>query len=494
MHFKLIASEPFDESKLTLNHKNILMRNIAANTQHHIVELFAENLVVNDNSGNDVVQLTKSGMFTDTYIVQFKENIDYDTIIKRLQRRPTLNERKVALLQAYNTNSLLVRKCGTDNKPVSTELIEMHFANRKRCGTDTYTSIRERDTFLVLIYESQETVDALVAKKHEIQNQELVVERLFNFQLLDEVKEGGGEVDVTCLAKETAKEIRDEKKEAEIVQTQGVEPLAPIEQEPLFILVTSAAQDCLKVLFLMEDMYFPRLRDDLMKLGARVTKRITPDGIYELKIESLFEKVDASQWKSDVGQLVQRFMELFDSKRLKIANSNIFQMAQEKCVVLNTEKKDLYELVGTKEALGEINFLLQKLEQQMESKRVYDEEIVDDEQTGLKLFQIRILFVNKYVLQMREQHPEMLLSIDAKNRSVHFRGTRLQISDAKSVLKAVLDSVLVSTMPADDALVKLMLFKENDIVKWIKEKVKFIFNPKCTGRTKGRTKMSCFCE
>ena len=73
-----------------------------------------------------------------------------------------------------------------------------------------------------------------------------------------------------------------------------------------------------------------------------------------------------------------------------------------------------------------------------------------------------------------EKYKDMLLKIDAKNRSVNFRGTRAQIKDANIILKDILDRIIVSTMPADDALIKLVLFKEIDIVTWLKEKVNII--------------------
>ena len=479
LHFKLIASEPVNESKLALNDKTIIMQNVSSNANYDVVRLFAENLVINDDSDNDVAQLTKSGLFKDTYYVQFKLSIDYEILMKRLQRRPSLCAQNVSLVQAYATNSILVNKYDTNNNLISVELIEMYFANRKRCGAESYISIREREASLILMYENQETINDIFSKKHLIQNQELIIEQLLNYQLLEQELDFAKQPVEPKIAAETPKEK--EKEENEILSKPSIETRQKINEDPL---TYDYIGEKSKLLFLKEELYFPRFKDGLLSINASVTKRITPEGLYIVKMDQIVvnelnEEDKALQkddeWTKKVSQYVEDFFGLFESKVEKIENQEILKHIERNCVVQKIDtQENTYEITGPTETFAEINILLQKIQMQIEAQKSFNEEIIDHETNGLKLFQIRILYVNKFVKLINEKYRDMLLKIDAKNRSVNFRGTRAQIKDANIILKDILDRIIVSTMPADDALIKLVLFKEIDIVTWLKEKVNII--------------------
>ena len=184
--FKLIASEPFNVSKLKHEDKTIIMRNVSPKTDKTLIQLYAENLIQPDNSENDVVDITVSNFFANTCYVRFKLAYDYDQLIKRLSRRPQLAKEKIVLLQAHCTNSILVKMYGENGEALSRELVELYFSNLKRCGADSYLSIRERHPFWLITYTNQQLVDKIVGKRHVVDSQEFLVEKFLSFEMLDE--------------------------------------------------------------------------------------------------------------------------------------------------------------------------------------------------------------------------------------------------------------------------------------------------------------------
>jgi hypothetical protein len=183
--FKLIANEPFDETKFKLNKKAIVLRKISTNMDKEFVSLYAENLVVNDNEENDVEFLAASNLFVDTYYLRFKLDFDEDKLLNRLKKR-MLNKKEVSFMRSFMTCTIIVNQFDTKGKPVEPEMIEMYFLNKKRCGVENYISIRERDSFMLITFKDQESVYKILSNKHMIANQELVVEELVNFDLLSD--------------------------------------------------------------------------------------------------------------------------------------------------------------------------------------------------------------------------------------------------------------------------------------------------------------------
>jgi hypothetical protein len=108
-------------------------------------------------------------------------------------------------------------------------------------------------------------------------------------------------------------------------------------------------------------------------------------------------------------------------------------------------------------------------------KSLLDEQIADEEVNGFKLFQLRILFVNKYIMKMRETYPNLKNSIEVRQRRVVLRGTRREIVEAKRSIYEILDAIVLSTLLADDALIKLVQLKEVYLVNLLKSQVLYFF-------------------
>ena len=237
----------------------------------------------------------------------------------------------------------------------------------------------------------------------------------------------------------------------------------------------------MRVLFLMENPYFVRFRDELFDLGAHVNLSQRDKDVYVVRIEkildNLVEPSDQSdqneRWLSKMRKYYTDFFALFDSQVLKIESSTVLSDISKLNLHLGKVdgKEDMYELLGPKESVAEALVLIQNAEK-ASKKYDADAEIVDDEISGLKLHQIRILFVNKYIKCLQSKYSHLMVRINTKNRNVQYKGARGQINEAKLLLADILDRVKTKTIPGDEMLVKFVLAKEMDIVSWLKEKVR----------------------
>ena len=91
--FKFNANLPFDWNKFEVNPAVIILRGVTADTNENILQLYTENLVVNDDDSNDVVRIERSKLLQGVVYVTFKKPIDEERIKFRIGKRPTLNDR-----------------------------------------------------------------------------------------------------------------------------------------------------------------------------------------------------------------------------------------------------------------------------------------------------------------------------------------------------------------------------------------------------------------
>jgi hypothetical protein len=131
--------------------------------------------------------------------------------------------------------------------------------------------------------------------------------------------------------------------------------------------------------------------------------------------------------------------------------------------------------------LGENNFkicgfkdLVKKLAEDIlneETKRQQsDHEIIEVKRTGFQLYEIRVLFVNKFIKQMKDKFPNLTIKIEAKSLSINFNGIRSEIKAVNDQIDSIVESIKTINYPADDLLVKLIENKEMDVVSWLKDK------------------------
>jgi hypothetical protein len=394
MNFELLISEPVAMSNQRIDRRQVIIRNVSDNLSSEVVQLLAENLAFpsDETADNEVIAVTKSQCFKQTYAVQLKCDTNWDQLNERLQRRPTLQGNTLHLMQAYSTNTMIVKK----QEPLSAELIESYFS-AKSDAMDCFVSVRYHGDFLLISYEKEEFIDRILARKHTISGQELIVERFVNFDLL-----------------------------------------SSLEEEELT--VTSLDEKNLKFLFL-EQRHFEVFSADLVRLGARVSKMdLTPEGVYELKIKKTND-APINEWLSGVNNYITTYFTIYETE---IGNLRDFE---------DLEEDNLDESESESE--------------EDDSESDQDELIEEDHVNGLKLFQLRVLEVEKFT---DIEGKKLKVAIDAQKRSVHFIGTREKICQGKNLLKVCLASILVTTVPADEALAQLVFLKRNDLQNWLEKK------------------------
>ena len=237
-----------------LDPKTLILRNVAHRGDLDIILMLAENLVCPDNEENQVESISQSKIFkTETYYLKFKFEFDFEKLKKRLARKPKLFDRKVEVYRAFLTNSIVMRMA--ENESLNTELIDLHFTNKRRSGITSYEYLTEKDPFIILNLNSMDSVNACLALKHEISKKELLVEYLHNFEIIDD--------EINLIETPKIKQPETKKDEFQI-------PL----QEPSFTFDLTSEPNS-RILFFWEELQYIRLRNELLEINSQITEDIS---------------------------------------------------------------------------------------------------------------------------------------------------------------------------------------------------------------------------
>jgi hypothetical protein len=530
--YKLIASQPFNELSFKNDNRSIVLMNVSDKMSQEAVQLFAENLVVNDQEGNDVEQLKKSIFFQKVYLITFKLAYNVNKLETRLKRKTTMFNETIRKLQCYVTSSILVRKIDRKGQALQEEYVELYFTNKKRCGVDSYLSMRERGDFWIVTFEDEQSIVKILSQeKHMIDKQELLIESLVNFEILQQgVKKSEPVEDTKTLVSEAIKDTtfkaqeqfdtvhfdevkndplkaaaavpekqdeslqanddkiqkeamarpvihNDPPKAAATVPEKKDEPLqvkdSKIQKEtktrPVIVLTISDVPN-LKVLELFDEAYLKQLTDELFDLDAALIISKSK-ALEEIRIECSLENLSNTQnWHKTVHDHCDNFFDQFHVLNIQIENVDN---------VLKSVKYDKMRVECMR--LGENNFkicgfkdLVKKLAEDIlneETKHQQsDHEIIEVKRTGFQLYEIRVLFVNKFIKQMKDKFPNLTIKIEAKSLSINFNGIRSEIKAVNDQIDSIVESIKTINYPADDLLVKLIENKEMDVVSWLKDK------------------------
>lgn len=179
-----LVNEPLYEVNYKFDNQQLILKNIDDNEDIKVVQIFAETLVLNDNELNDVVQINKSQLFKNVFYVKFKFEFDWEQCRRRLERRSTLHDRKIELLQAFQTNTIVFRF--QPNSAFSIDKIEQYFINNKRKFTEyPVASMNLKGQFLLIKFKSTQLMLDFINDKHRHDLfKNVSYEKLFNFDLI----------------------------------------------------------------------------------------------------------------------------------------------------------------------------------------------------------------------------------------------------------------------------------------------------------------------
>lgn len=69
----------------------VVLRGIDESIDAYFLQLYAENLVINDDATNDVDKIERSKLMRDVVYITFKKPVDEQKVRGRVQKRPKLN-------------------------------------------------------------------------------------------------------------------------------------------------------------------------------------------------------------------------------------------------------------------------------------------------------------------------------------------------------------------------------------------------------------------
>ncbi len=71
---------------------------------------------------------------------------------------------------------------------MSTDVLELYFQNKKRSGLSSFDCIYDKGAYALIRLDTEENLRTILDIKHVISNQEVIVEYLYNLELLNELK------------------------------------------------------------------------------------------------------------------------------------------------------------------------------------------------------------------------------------------------------------------------------------------------------------------
>lgn len=401
--YKLMPNEVFDEANFKPDDRTLILRNFDSNpkdeneisTIKQVVKMFVENLIVDesvDDSNevvNEVINVQRSQFFASTYYVRLARplRVNAQYLQQRLDRRRLFRGRRIEMLRAVLTATALIRMedvqitvANEDKTFTHSDLLELHFSNRKRCGATGYLSLRTREPFWLVTFETDEQLADILRTKQNIMGNNVIVEKLYNFQLLTEAMSMWSEKRGGVTQEETSAEINPEPVKDQEVKVTKVVAEAKVdktaEKEP-------ARAD---------------IKDQIAKL--------------EVAAEAL-----------KIGK---------ESKRLKVESSE-------------SEDDDT------------------------------SNEICTDKIEGLKLHQVRILFINQFIKKMSEQYKDVKVSIQPRighqldSGSITITGKRANVNRVHQLATEMVQSIKRQQFPADVAVLTFIDKRTNDVVQWMRK-------------------------
>jgi hypothetical protein len=453
-----------------LDPKTLILRNVAHRGDLDIILMYAENLVCPDNEENQVESISQSKIFkTETYYLKFKFEFDFEKLEKRLARKPKLFDRKVEVYRAFLTNSIVMRMA--ENESLNTELIDLHFTNKRRSGITSYEYLTEKDPFIILNLNSMDSVNACLALKHEISKKELLVEYLHNFEIIDD--------EINLIEKNLSTETPKIKQP----ETKKDEFQIPL-QEPSFTFDLTSEPNS-RILFFWEELQYIRLKNELLEINSQITEDISNRKLIKIWCKINFQNIKLENranyesivlnWEKNTKQHLMKFFSEFDNQtvNIQIKDSNFLEkLKYDRLRVMITKlNEEQWELIGFKD---QVKYVADLIKNENEILKQAIEETTKDEITGLKLYQCRILFVNKYAKLIKDKYENIQVKINTKSGTVELKeGTRSQLDDAKQMAQEILRNIKSRLVAKKSIFLKLITQKEKKIADWF---VKIINN------------------
>jgi len=504
--YKLIANEPFNKIKFQIDKRSAILGNMPSETALELVQMLAENLVLNDDETNEVEQVVCSQLYKDTFYITYKCEIDLERTRERLHKRNVFKSFSLFLLNAVSTRTIIVSRFDTNNNEVSAEFVELYFMNKKRCGVADYSSMRQTEQYYLITFESEQSAHMVAKSKHVIATQELVVESLYNFDLLkklndlprakqpnaNERTETGlvvGPIENDLNEKEVInQEIKKEETTGTFARTSS--DMEPVESslpsvsdqqqqkvtctesiERPVIYLTEKSNELFAVLTHWNGKYYDKLVRDLFEIEAAVLKE-EPSVV---RIECSLDMPKAYDeymklkhiWTTNVENYLKKFFSQFKRKfiEIKYPKESLFRIKYDLLrlkIVRLDDKDDLgaVELIGFEKIVDYAENVLANMVFDLNSENEILNKCELEEQN--KSIQDNLTDIETEVSECLSDQT------DIDSEQVHELTVNLQ-HESEGVDTQMVHPNVSKKMPADDLVLEFLQKSEQEVSKWLKD-------------------------
>lgn len=196
--YTLTAEEPTEDQthETEIDDCVLILKNVPE-LDDFVVKSYAESLVSREEeTPNEAKFYLRSYYFRNIYYVRFEREIDFEYCQKRLERRPTLNEKKIEIQQGFVTCTLFFK---ADPTKLNEETVIEYFNNKKKFDVSPLQSIKSVHPFYLLKFHTLKNLNEFLLDnqrssfRQRLSNaniwQNVFFENVFDMKLLnDEIR------------------------------------------------------------------------------------------------------------------------------------------------------------------------------------------------------------------------------------------------------------------------------------------------------------------
>lgn len=154
---------------------------------NEMLELYIDFLIQGEETSNSIDKIVKSILFQQSYYVYFKNDVNYEFIGKRLQKKPKLRDKEVKIYEAFELNNLIFGL----NSLIESDLNKFEekydiWFSKKEDKIYWNLPFKEKSPFISVFFKKYSQVKKLRTKNFLVPNYGyLVCENCFNFEFFD---------------------------------------------------------------------------------------------------------------------------------------------------------------------------------------------------------------------------------------------------------------------------------------------------------------------
>jgi hypothetical protein len=238
-----------------------------------------------------------------------------------------------------------------------------------------------------------------------------------------------------------------------------------------------------RFLFFWEEFQYIRLKNELFEINSQITEDISNRKLIKILCKINFQNIKLENranyesivlnWGKNTKQHLMKFFSEFDNQTVNIRFKDLNFLEKLKYdrlrVMITKLNEDQWELIGFKDQIKYVADLI-KNENEILKQAI-------EETTGLKFYQCRILFVNKYAKLIKDKYENIQVKINTKSCTVELKeGTRSQLDNAKQMAQEILRNIKSRLVAKKSIFLKLITQKEKKIADWFVKIIKnFLF-------------------